>query len=242
MRKLILAPVIILAVFLIGCQSMKGTEDDMAMDKMEMQEKEFTVTIEVLAASSSPVAPVAWAVHTGSNPIIESGMDKKMHGLEALAEDGNPAAVNTALAMQSGVSHHGVANTPEGTTEPAPAFPGMSYSFMLKAKPGDYLSFAAMYVQSNDLFYSTGEMGIPLFMNEKPVMGDVTSQVKLYDARTEVNEKPGEGPNQAPRQTGPNTGASEMKPVMPISDVMDGFSYPGVEEIIRVTIKLNEMM
>jgi hypothetical protein len=51
-----------------------------------------------------------------------------------------------------------------------------------------------------------------------------------------VNEEPGFGPNQAPRQAAPNTGPSEHKPVRRIEDVKDGFSYPRVEQVLRVTI------
>ena len=39
---------------------------------------------------------------------------------------------------------------------------------------GDYLSFATMFVQSNDLFYAPEPSGIPLFDGETPVDGDMT--------------------------------------------------------------------
>ena len=66
--------------------------------------------------------------------------------------------------------------------------------------------------------------------------GDVTSRIRLWDAGTEVNEEPGLGPNQAPRQHAPNTGPAENGVVRPISEVKDGFHYPNVAEVIRVTI------
>jgi hypothetical protein len=43
----------------------------------------------------------------------------------------------------------------------------------------------------------------------KPIAGDITSQILLWDAGTEVNEEPGLGPNQAPLQPAPNTGPVE---------------------------------
>lgn len=55
----------------------------------------------------------------------------------------------------------------------------------------------------------------------------------LWDAGTEVNEEPGVGPNQAPRQPAPNTGPSEHGVVRP---VRDGYTYPATAEVIRVTI------
>ena len=60
-----------------------------------------------------------------------------------------------------------------------------------------------MYVQSNDLFLSPGDTGIALFADDGlPISGDITAQIGLWDAGTEVNEEPGVGANQAPRQAG----------------------------------------
>jgi hypothetical protein len=93
-----------------------------------------------------------------------------------------------------------------------------------------------MYVQSNDLFYGPGSSGIDLFSNGEPLSGDITDMILFYDAGTEVNEQPGVGPNQAPRQPAPNTGADEGGTVRLVSDVSDGFAYPAVNEVIEVTI------
>jgi hypothetical protein len=94
-----------------------------------------------------------------------------------------------------------------------------------------------MFGQSNDLFYAPKEEGIALFdASGKPVAGDITSQILLWDAGTEVNEEPGLGPNQAPLQPAPNTGPAEHGVVRPISEVKDGFHYPTVAEVLRVTI------
>src|SRR2546425_8652782 len=40
----------------------------------------------------------------------------------------------------------------------------------------------------------------------------------------------------SPRQKAPNTGASERKPVQLVKDVKDGFTYPKVTDVLRVTI------
>ena len=58
----------------------------------------------------------------------------------------------------------------------------------------------------------------------------------MYDAGTETNEFPGAGLNQVIRQSGPDTGDEENGVVTDVSNVGDGFSYPAVSEIIRVTI------
>ncbi len=94
-----------------------------------------------------------------------------------------------------------------------------------------------MYVQSNDLYYAPAEAGIALYdAAGDPVTGDVTAQVQLYDAGTEVNQEPGVGADQAPRQSGADTGADENGTVQAIADVDDGFTYPAVADVISVTL------
>ena len=67
----------------------------------------------------------------------------------------------------------------------------------------------------------------------KPVSGVLTAQIGLWDAGTEVNQEPGFGPHQAPRQAAPNTGASEHRPV---GKVKDAFTYRQVSEVLKVTV------
>ena len=99
-----------------------------------------------------------------------------------------------------------------------------------------YLSFAAMLVQSNDLFLAPIESGIALFDGDgKPIAAqNVTGKLLLWDAGTEANEEPGEGPNQASRQSDDNVGpADDNATVRPVDD---GSSYPEVAELVRVYI------
>jgi len=49
---------------------------------------------------------------------------------------------------------------------------------------------------------------------------------------TSVTE-PGLGPDQAPRQSGPNTGETEHKRILPVHDQ---YTYPLTNEVIKVTI------
>lgn len=48
-----------------------------------------------------------------------------------------------------------------------------------------------------------------------------------------MNQRPGTGSNQAPRQSGANTGDDEMGTVHPVDD---GFSYPSVSALVTVTV------
>jgi hypothetical protein len=89
-----------------------------------------------------------------------------------------------------------------------------------------------MFVQSNDLFYAPDGGGIALFNEEGvPLDGDITELISLWDAGTEVNQAPGEGADQAPRQSGPNSGDDEMGAIRLVDN---GFTYP--ENVLRVTI------
>ncbi|SHE97386.1 Spondin_N [Arenibacter palladensis] len=116
--------------------------------------------------------------------------------------------------------------------------PGTSESFSFEAGKGHFLSFATMFVQSNDLFYATADHGLALYDDEgNAVTGDVTSMFNLWDAGTEVNEEPGVGENQAPRQSGPNTGVVENGTVELIGNVVDGFTYPEDEAVIKVLLE-----
>lgn len=112
--------------------------------------------------------------------------------------------------------------------------PGNSESFSFNAGIGHALSFATMLVESNDLFYSPDEDGIPLYDEDgNPVIGDVSTMISLWDAGTEINEAPGVGPNQPLRQSEANTGPSENNPVNLVNDT---FTYPASQESIKVEI------
>ena len=121
-----------------------------------------------------------------------------------------------------------------GADGPGPLTPGSAYEFTFVARPGARLSFATMYVQSNDLFLAPGDTGIALFADDGlPISGDITDQIGLWDAGTEVNEEPGVGANQAPRQAAANTGADEGGTVRLVDD---GYTYPAVADVVSITV------
>jgi hypothetical protein len=131
-------------------------------------------------------------------------------GLEAQAEDGNPEGlVKSVEEARHDAGQHGVFNKPAGAAAPGPIIPGGAYEFTFAATPKMKLTLATMFGQSNDYFYATQEP-VELFDGAgNPLSGDITSRLALYDAGTEVNQEPGVGADQAPRQKSPNTGAAE---------------------------------
>jgi hypothetical protein len=95
------------------------------------------------------------------------------------------------------------------------------------------LSLITMFGQSNDLFYAP-KQAIDLFDEDgNPLTGDITDRLLLWDAGTEVNQAPGLGDEQGPRQKMPNTGKAENGNV---GLVKDGFTYPNTKDVLRVTI------
>lgn len=139
----------------------------------------------------------------------------------------------------------GVFNTPLGDSEEGPATPGKAYQFTIHAGINQHLSFVTMLAATNDLFFGPDDNGIALYdENREPISGDVTDQVYLWDAGTEVNEEPAVGPNTVTNQSAANTGEDENGNVLKIEDVTTGFEfdYPAVAELIKVTIEHVEGM
>ena len=179
-------------------------------------------------------APVLWVTHSGgANPIFVAGKPDAGLGLEQLAETGDPSRLAGALKSQTGVAQVGAAAMPVGGSGNGPLTPGQGYEFQITARPGEQLSVAWMFGQSNDLFYSN-DRPIALFgADGKPVTGSMTAQLSLWDAGTEVNEEPGLGPNQGPRQASADAGIAEHEG---IAHVRDRFSYPRIAEVLQFSI------
>ena len=106
-------------------------------------------------------------------------------------EPGEQARFRVTVTNNSAVHpflSSGVVAVREGSSAPGPLFPGDAYKIRFAASPGDHLSLATMMVQSNDLFFSMGQWGIPLF--DGAVARDsieLTSDIQIYDAGTEAN-------------------------------------------------------
>lgn len=127
-------------------------------------------------------------------------------------------------------------DTPVGESEPGPAGMGMGYEFEFRAGPGARLSFATMMVHSNDFFYAPGPEGIALWDGHDQVTGDITDQIMLWDAGTEINQEPGVGDDQPVRQSGPDTGADDPNPLVRLAEDEYG-TLPMVDSVVAVTIE-----
>ena len=242
--------------------------DEMGDDEMGDDATSDTATVRVRVENVAPadfypadtstdgavwLTPGAYAVHSGENPIYELGEPASI-GLEALAEAGPPTGFEgedglvDELDASTAVDRSGAytpadtvadPNDPTGEVPGAPPIaPGGAFEFEADVAPGQRLSFASMFVPSNDVFVSTETSGIALWPEDgEPVDGDVTDGVALFDAGTEPNaEAPGTGPDQAPAQDAPDQGADEDGTVRRLSAVDDGHEYPAVEDVVQVTV------
>jgi hypothetical protein len=204
----------------------------------------FTVRIENITKADAFTASngVKWSlafspgttiVHTGNAPIFTSGKKDRGQGLEAQSEDGNPSMLAKSLKGQKGIKSVTVFNTPVGASAPGPITPGSAYEFTVSAAPGDRLSITMMMGQSNDWFYAPGESGIELFKNGQAISGDIAPQLVMWDAGTEVDQEPGIGSEQGPRQKASNTGKAQKGMVKQLDD---GKAYSKPTSVMRVTI------
>jgi hypothetical protein len=211
----------------------------------QSDEAQFTIRVENVSTAKTlrlsngstapaPTAPVLWALTDGANPLFSDGEPDRGQGLEQLAEDGNPERLATQLAAELGASRAGAVAIPVGQKKAGPITPGLAYQFTVTATRGQHITLAMMFGQSNDLFYAPGAKAIALFDRRgRPRTADITSELVLWDAGTEVNEEPGLGPNQAPRQGAPDTGPAENGAVR---RARDRYTYPAVRRVLKVTI------
>lgn len=157
-------------------------------------------------------SPGVWIVTRDGEPIFSAGQADRGQGLEHLAEAGNLSTLSDALMATppEGTEDLGTFNTPEGASAAGPLLPGEAYVFTVTAAPGDKLSFATMFGASNDWFAAPAPGGIALFdADGKPVSGDVTGELSLWNAGTEQDEEPGVGPDTGPQQPTPDTGPAD---------------------------------
>lgn len=156
----------------------------------------------------SPISPTFWASHASTASLFTAG-DAASAALEELAEDGSPAALVAALTGAAGFGDVGAVGS-------APVMGGESLSFdVTPTMATPMLSFATMVVQTNDGFLALPSSGIRLLDGAgaaRPaadVQAELRRRLAVWNAGTEIDQIPGAGPDQAPRQAAPNTGASD---------------------------------
>jgi hypothetical protein len=166
-----------------------------------------------LAASTGAATPLSpGVVVVGQNvpELYAVGAPDFGEGLERIAEDGDPLPLRDHLAARTGEEFSvALFDTAAGASEAGPALPGHAFELVIDARPGDRLELATMFGMSNDWFFATMPDGVSLFDGDDPIAGDVTAQIALYDAGTEIDQRLAIGADTAPQQIAPNTGAAD---------------------------------
>ena len=149
---------------------------------------------------------------------------------------------NTAMGFAFPAS--GVFSMPDGTTEAGPIGPDGSYTLTFKAAPRypgqmntTRLSFATMFVPSNDLFIASPATGLPLFDDAgMPITGDRSSEVMVWDAGSEADQPLG-GPAETSENQKPHQ-AADAEDVGPADDNVNvrlaSETYPTIPDASRV--------
>ncbi|MEZ2443456.1 spondin domain-containing protein [Chitinophaga sp. RCC_12] len=121
----------------------------------------------------------------------------------------------------------------QGTGTPALILPGQSAAITFSAAKGEAITFATMYGASNDLFFAPENPGILVYDQDgKPIEGDVSSQVKLWDNGTRVNQAPGAGVV--------HPGTVENKNISEVSGTdAQGNTYLPASKLVKATLKYN---
>jgi len=201
----------------------------------------FVVTLGNTSGGPAYPTPIVWALHNDGYSMFQVG-EESTAGLEALAEDGNPEILLAELNAAVGVGGADVAAIPVGGTEPGQIPDGGAYQFSVTPDMVyPYLSLATMVAPSNDTFLAFGPKGIRLLAADgaprslDDIANDITAEFSAWDAGTELNQASAAGPDQAPHQAGPNTGAEEGdSTVRLLEDPV--WTYPENTDVVRVTI------
>jgi hypothetical protein len=219
--------------------------------RMRVYVRNVSTTTSAVTSTGDPLpvvfSPGVYLVHSDSTPLFEPGT-AATPGIEHLAEEGVVSDVLTEIESRTDVTagFYG-ADQLNVSYDDAPIEPGMSADFVFDAKPGDHLELGMMWAQSNDVFVATHPGGIALFDGTTPQTGRVEAELSLWDAGTEVNQDPGLGADQAPREAQPGDGQVEGDVIAELSDDADaqggyvdvqGFSYPSLIGMLEVEIVL----
>ena len=117
--------------------------------------------------------------------------------------------------------------------------PGKTTSFTFYAAKGQRLMFAAMYSNSNDLFFAPENPGIQLFNDSGvPYTGIIADAVKLWDNGTRVNEQPGPNVFSVNYKPGIYRAANSQAGV--VTEVKgtdsEGHNYPAASSLLQVSL------
>ena len=119
----------------------------------------------------------------------------------------------------------------KGSDTPPVIFPDQSVTIHFAAAKGEALSFVTMYGWSNDLFFAPENPGIAVYdASGNPIEGDVSSQIKLWDNGTRINQAPGSGVT--------HPGTADNKNITEVAGTdAQGNTYLAASQLMNATLK-----
>jgi hypothetical protein len=149
---------------------------------------------------------------------------KKEHG--GPIDDSATISVENVLESKPLVE----SGTFQGSGESPLIYPGQSVTIHFSAAKGETISFATMYGWSNDLFFAPENPGIAVYdANGNPLGGDVSSQIKLWDNGTRINQAPGANVN--------HPGTPDNKPIAEVSGAdAQGNAYLPASQLVQAML------
>lgn len=148
-------------------------------------------------------------------------------------DDNDSENMNTTISIENVLDSKPLVETGtfKGTAIPPVILLGQSVSFQFSAAKGEAVTFATMYGWSNDLFFAPENPGIKLYnVDGTPIEGDVSSQIKLWDNGTRVNQVPGSEVS--------HPGVAESKNVTKVNGTdAQGNAYLAASSLMKATLQ-----
>lgn len=150
-------------------------------------------------------------------------------------DDHTPATTPMTITIENVLNSQPLveSGTFKGTGTPPVVLPGQSVTIQFSAAKGEAISFATMYGWSNDLFFAPANPGIQVYDSKgMPIEGDVSSQIKLWDNGTRINQVPGSAVN--------HPGVADSKNVTEVNGTdAQGNTYLPASSLVKATLKYN---
>jgi hypothetical protein len=147
-------------------------------------------------------------------------------------ENGGPINRSTTISVENVLNSKPLveSGTFQGSGESPLITPGHSVTIRFSAAKGETISFATMYGWSNDLFFAPENPGIAVYDPAgNPLGGDVSSQIKLWDNGTRINQAPGANVN--------HPGTPDNKPIIEVNGTdAQGNTYLPASQLVQATL------
>lgn len=214
-----IAPILLLCAAMTASTSASSGEGGLRRPA-DRELAEYTHKVTITATNLAPQfgtcqSPVWVAIHDGRFDMFNQGR-RAADGVEAMAEDGNPAPFSEQFAVTRGTVWEG--NIGDGRFCSGETATLVDY-LNIPTGASHFLSYATMVLPSNDAFLANASPRAYKVTNNnaRPVQTVVTAVdlgSEVWDAGTEINDE-------IPRNTGglaqmgPNVGVNEWWKIMP---------------------------